>query len=129
MGVSPLLRETLYAMGAGRTALGLAPFVAPELLSRRLGFPAAHDNPSARLLARLFGVRDIGLGVLAVWATADASRLPFMALFQAAADAGDILSASIPLLRRQGIDRAATATIGFASVGFVAWLSVWFVSR
>ena len=33
----------------------------PILYTRMLGFPASHDNPTARLMGRFFGVRDIGL--------------------------------------------------------------------
>lgn len=55
-------------MALGRIALGIAPFVAAGPASRTLGFPASHDNATSRLMGRLFGVRDVGLGVLALWA-------------------------------------------------------------
>ncbi len=74
--MSPLLRTVVTAMGLGRIALGLAPFVAAGPASRLLGFPVAHDNPTARLMARMFGVRDIGLGVLAFYALAHPEAAP-----------------------------------------------------
>ena len=40
---------------------------AAGLSARLLGFPAHHDNATTRLMARWFGVRDIGLGVLVFW--------------------------------------------------------------
>jgi hypothetical protein len=87
-----------------------------------LGFPAAHDNPTSRLMARWFGVRDIGLGVLVFWSLRHPETLPFVLLFNAAADFGDLFSIAIPLVRRQGIDRAALVSSAFALPAGVAWL-------
>src|SRR5438067_6844180 len=95
----------LEAMAVGRIAIGLAPFVAAGPASRMLGFPRSHDTATARLMGRFFGVRDIGLGVLVLWALRHAEALPFVLLFNAAMDLGDLVSSAIPLVRRQGIDR------------------------
>jgi Domain of unknown function (DUF4267) len=119
-----MLAHVIFAMGIGRILIGLAPFVAAGTTSRLLGFPAAHDNPTARLMARWFGVRDIGLGVLVFWSLRHPETLPFIILFNAIADFGDLFSVSIPLVKRQGIDRAAIASAGFALPAGVAWLSV-----
>ena len=119
------LRYVVTAMGLGRIALGLAPFVAAGLVSRALGFPREHDSPTARLMARFFGVRDVGLGVLAFYATAHVEAAPFLFLFNAGMDAGDLFSTALPLARRQGIDRAALMSAAFALTGGVAWLVVW----
>src|SRR5437763_16427815 len=100
----------LSGMALGRIAIGLAPFVAPKSASRLLGFPASHDTATARLMARFFGVRDIGLGVLVMWALRHPEALPFVILFNAATDLGDLFSTAIPLVRRQGIDRGAAAS-------------------
>ena len=124
-----LLRSVLTAMAFGRFAIGAAPFVAPGITSRMLGFPVAHDTPTARLMARFFGVRDIGLGVLALWATRHPEALTFVMLFQAAMDAGDLASTAIPVLRRQGIDRAALRSAMFAATGGLAWIVVWLIAR
>lgn len=123
--MSPLLQAVVAAMGLGRIALGLAPIVAAGPASRLLGFPAAHDNPTARAMARLFGVRDIGLGVLAFYAIAHPETASFLFLFNGAMDAGDLLMFAAPLLRRQGIDRAALTSAGFALVGGLGWLAAW----
>src|SRR5882724_11094620 len=116
-------------MALGRIALGLAPFVAAGPSSRMLGFPASHDNPTARLMGRFFGVRDIGLGVLALWALRHPEALPFVMLFNAFMDAGDLFAISIPLVKRQGIDRAAVASAAFALIGGLGWLFVWLIAR
>src|SRR4029077_7380829 len=89
--------------------------------ARLLGFPAAHDNPTTRLMARWFGVRDVGLGVLVFWALRHPETLPFVILFNAAADFGDLFAIGIPLVRRQGIDRAALVSSCFALPAGLAW--------
>ncbi len=112
----------LICMGIGRVLIGLAPFVAARPASRLLGFPEAHDSPTTRLMARLFGIRDVGLGVLVFWAIATPAVLPFVLAFNALTDFADLVAISIPLLRRQGIDRAAWTSVGFALPAGVAWL-------
>src|SRR5512138_2804590 len=86
-------------MGIGRIVLGLAPFVAAGPASRLLGFPAAHDNATARLMARFFGVRDIGLGVLAFYAVGHPEAAPFLFLFNALMDGGDLFATALARLQ------------------------------
>jgi hypothetical protein len=117
------------ALGLGRIAIGLAPFVAAGPSSRLLGFPARHDNPTARLMGRLFGVRDIGLGVLAFYAVRNPEAAPFVFLFNAFMDLGDLFAISIPLVKRQGIDRGALLSGLFAFGGGLSWIVVWLIAR
>jgi hypothetical protein len=119
-----MLHTLIFAMGIGRILLGVAPFIAAGLSSRLLGFPEKHDNPTARLMARFFGVRDIGLGVLVFYALSHPAALAFVMLFNALTDFGDLAAIAIPLLRRQGIDKAAWRSVGFALPAGVAWLTV-----
>jgi hypothetical protein len=128
-GMSPLFKTVVTAMGLGRIALGLAPIVAAGPASRLLGFPAAHDNPTTRVMARMFGVRDLGLGVLAFYAVLHPETAPFLFLFNAFMDLGDLFTLAVPLVRRQGIDRAALASAGFALVGGLSWLTAWLAVR
>ena len=114
-----------FAMALGRIALGLAPFVAASPASRLIGFPAAHDTPTARLMGRLFGVRDIGLGVLVFYALVHPLVLPFVFLFNATMDGGDLFSVTIPLVKREGIDRAALVSGLFATMGGTGWMIMW----
>jgi Domain of unknown function (DUF4267) len=127
-GMSNLLRIVLSGMALGRIAIGAAPFVAAGASSRMLGFPKTHDTATARLMARMFGVRDIGLGVLVFWALRHPEALPFVMLLNAAMDAGDLASILVPLVKRQGIDRAALASAAFAVTGGLGWLLVWLVA-
>ena len=122
--MSPLVSKVTLAMGVGRVLLGLAPFVAAELSTRLLGFPPEHDNPTSRLMARFFGVRDVGLGVLIFHGLAHTEQLPFLLLFNALTDFGDLFAIAIPLVRRQGIDRAALGSAAFALPAGLAWLAV-----
>ncbi len=115
----------IVVLASMRVAIGLAPMVAATRTSQLLGFPASHNNPTARLMGRLFGVRDIGLGVVALGAVFGHVSLPFALLFNAAMDSGDAVMISIPLIRRQGIDRAAIASLGLAAMGGSAWLGTY----
>ena len=126
--MSFLFDSAVIGMGVGRILLGLAPFVAAKPASRLLGFPDKHDNPTARLMARFFGVRDIGLGVLAFYAIKHPEMAPFIFLFNALMDAGDLFAITIPLAKRQGIDRGAALSALFAIAGGMGWLVLWLVS-
>jgi hypothetical protein len=119
----------LATMGVGRVVLGLAPFVAVGLSARLLHLPKAQNTAVARLMARFFGVRDIGLGLIVFYALAHRELLPVAALFNASMDAGDLIAISIPLLRREGIDRSAWTSAWFAGTALLAWLLMFFVVR
>jgi len=91
-------------------------------MSRLLGFPHAHDNASARLMGRLFAVRDVTLGVLTWQVRDDPVLLRHAYRVNAAIDASDMTAAALPLLGRRGIDRAALSTAAFAFAGANVWL-------
>jgi uncharacterized protein YjeT (DUF2065 family) len=119
-----MLHFVIAAMGVGRVLLGLAPFVAARGSARLLGFPEAQDTPTARLMARFFGVRDVGLGVLVFYALNHPPALPFVLLFNALTDFGDLVAIAIPIARREGIDRAAWSSAAFALPAGIGWLAV-----
>ena len=127
-GMSPTTL-VISGMALGRIALGIAPFIAAAPAAQLVGFPAEHDNPTTRLMARLFGVRDIGLGVLALWGLSNPTALPFVLLFNAFMDAGDLTAIAVPLVRRQGIDAAAIKSAVLATVGGLGWLTMWLIAR
>jgi len=124
-----MFKLMILGMAVGRVALGLAPFLAARPAARVLGFPLAHDTPTTRLMARFFGVRDIGLGVLAVYALCHPETAPFLFLFNAFMDLGDLVATGIPLVRRQGIDRAAWRSASFAAGGGTLWVIAWLLAR
>src|SRR5580658_1819400 len=119
-----MLTTVIFAMGVGRVLLGLAPFVASNTASALMGFPREHDNPTMRLMARLFGVRDVGLGVIVFYGLTHPESLGFLLLLNALTDFGDLVAIAIPLARRQRIDRAAWTSVGFALPAGLGWLAV-----
>jgi len=119
-----MLSLVIAAMGTARILLGLAPFLAAERTALLLGFPRSHDTPTTRLMARLFGVRDVGLGVLVFYALGHPAVLSFVVVFNALTDFGDLVAIAIPLIRRQGIDGAAWRSVAFALPAGLAWLAV-----
>jgi hypothetical protein len=123
MSDDELKRLTAQA-AVGRVVIGLAPLLAPGPTSRLLGFPRAHDNPSARLMGRLFAVRDIALGVLTWQVRDDRVLLRHAFRINAAIDASDMTVAALPLLGRRGVDRAALSTAAFAFAGANVWLTL-----
>ncbi|HKG38993.1 MAG TPA: DUF4267 domain-containing protein [Conexibacter sp.] len=119
------LKRLTTRAAAGRVVIGLAPLLAPGPTSRLLGFPRTHDNPSARLMGRLFAVRDIALGVLTWQVRNDPVLLRHAFRINAAIDASDMTVAALPpLLGRRGIDRAAFSTAAFAFGGANVWLTL-----
>jgi hypothetical protein len=120
--MSTFISASIIALSAGRIALGLAPFVAAAPSARLVGFPAEHDNATARLMGRLFGVRDIGLGVLGLYALAHPEVRTFIFLLNAAMDAGDLVAVAMALGGRAGIDRGAWRSAAAAATGGLGWL-------
>jgi hypothetical protein len=116
----------VVAMGVARGLLGVASIVAPSPCARLLGFPPGSDTPTARVFARLFGVRNIGLGVLVSYAVLHRELLGFMLLFNAAIDIFDLAAIAVPIVRRQGINRAAWSMTGFALSAALAWVVAYF---
>ncbi len=116
------LRKTVSAMAAGRVAIGTIAVLAPGPSSRLLGYPREQDSPSARLMGRLFGVRDIALGAL-VWNVRDnPSHSRYVYKLNAWVDAGDATAMAAAVIGRQGIDRAALSSAAFALFGASGWL-------
>lgn len=119
----------ITGMALGRIAIGLAPFLAAGPTAKLVGFPGSHDTATARLMGRFFGVRDIGLGILALWGLTRPEVLPFILLFNALMDAGDLVATGIPLIKRQGIDKGAAMSAAMALIGGSSWIVMWLITR
>ncbi len=110
-------------MAVTRIAIGVAALVAPSRTSRLLGFPADQDNATARLMGRLFAVRDIALGVLVLHLPDDdPDRAAAVYKLNAFVDAGDAASMATAIVGRQGIDRAALASMAIAAPAAAGWV-------
>lgn len=110
------------AMSSVRAGIGLASIFAPAVSARIVGYPPAHDNPTARMMARLFGVRELLLAWLVLDAIGDPGG-PSASVFavQAAVDAADVAVQSWPLVKREGLDRGAAGGIVLAAGAAVLW--------
>ena len=61
-----MLTVLIIIICAGRIVVGIGPFIKPKLLMRSFQFPQGHENQTSIVLSRLFGVRDIFLGVISI---------------------------------------------------------------
>lgn len=122
MGVMSADQTYAAVMLAERVGLGVAAIAAPGPLLSVFGAPEGSDNAVMRYFARIFGVRNIALG-LQVWAARDdAERLRRLALMNAAIELSDAVvgaatAARVPEMRRAGV--AAVATSLAVASGFV----------
>ena len=108
--------DNIAALAGLRAAVGVSAWAAPDFSGRLLGLdPAA--NPQASYLGRLFGVRDLVLGIGTMRAEGDARKLWLQAGI--ACDAAD--AAASLLGRRNGtlstFTGVGTAVIALAAVG------------
>jgi hypothetical protein len=94
------------ALGALRIAVGLVSWLTPNLAARLFGLDAAH-NRQAPYLARLFGVRDLVLGVVTLTAKGPERRRWLLAGM--ACDAADAAAAGLGY--RDGYLPAATTAM------------------
>ncbi len=92
------------ALVAERVLVGGATIIAPHRLLTGFGAPADLDTPAVRYTARLFGIRNLALGVQVWQARHDPDRLRTLAGQNAAVEltdlvAGAALAKSAPELR------------------------------
>jgi hypothetical protein len=105
-------------LSVGRIALGAASFAAPGLALRAMMLDA--DDPQAPFLLRLFGARDVALGVVTLLAAPEAR--PALVKVGVAVDLSDAAAAG--LAARAGALRGLPATLiaGTASGAVVTGL-------
>lgn len=117
------MRAVALGFCAGRAAIGSLALLAPGFGSQRvLGFPAAHQNTSARVAARLFGIRELVLaGYTAMQVQRDVHQ-PELYLANAAVDSADATVLTLTFLGRRGIARGAFTSALLAVPFAAAWL-------
>lgn len=118
-----------WVLIVARFAIGLLPFVAMRPLGRRLGFPEAEICATSTLFARMFGVRDVGLGAILLLGLHHPEWLAAAFLGNAACDACDGVSLVVSLLRREPIAGPARWFLLSASVGVTLGLAGWALAR
>jgi hypothetical protein len=105
-----------------RALLGVAPFVAAGPLIPLLGFPPNEATTTAIVFARLFGVRDVGLGAIIVWSTQHPDTLPAVLVLNAATDLGDLGAFLLGMRGRPDLHRPLGICASIAGSACLAWL-------
>lgn len=110
--------QAARGLAVGRTFAGAAAWLAPDLAARMLG---AAEGPTSRFALRLFGVRDVAMGVGYLTASAvEQQRWLAIGMVVDAADAVAALAAQRQglLQRTVGVLVAVTA---LTAAGTAAW--------
>jgi hypothetical protein len=108
------VRSIATAMSGARAAVGAAAIAAPGLTSKLMGFPAGHDNPTARMIGRLFAIRELALAGYTTMQVQRDPRQPDVYLLNAAVDVSDAVVCGLTLLGRRGVARAAAGSFALA---------------
>ena len=108
-----LLRRYAGVMLAERVTIGAAAALAPGSLLNAFGIDSAEDSPTLRYFARLFGIRNVVLGILVWQSREDPQRLAAVASINAATEILDAVAGAVPLITRQG--RGASAVTAVAT--------------
>ena len=131
MARSPLFlastTEAERAMRAGgvRIGLGVVMVAAPGLGRKIFGVPGDQDNGSVRLLARLFGIRQLVLGVWALQVqgkSAEARKLCYQ--LNAVCDVVDVVALGIAGVTGKGLVQAAVMGSLLGSTETLAWIDL-----
>ncbi len=109
-------RTAVVVNGLARSGLGVVAVLAPALpLAPWVGAAAA--DPTARLLARALGGRDLAIGVGTLWAVRRAEPLAGWVVAAGLADAGDVATT---LLRFASLPRTGRWVVLVAAAGGAA---------
>ena len=111
-------------IGAARIAVGSSVGLTTTLAGKVFGVPDEQLTPGARLVARLFGVRNCVLGAWTISmrdAGAGEQRRCFQ--FNAAVDIADFLCIA-PFLRQRELRRAAVMSLALATSATLAWVNL-----
>jgi hypothetical protein len=116
------MRSLATALCVARAAIGANILLAPRLGSQLLGFPDSQDNATARFGGRLFGVREMALAGYTAAQVQRSVNQPEVYLLNACVDVSDVAVATLTLLGRRGIGRAAFGSALLAVPFAASWL-------
>ena len=108
-------------VGLGRAGYGLAAYAAPGPLAARSGFPGAAADADGAYVTRLFGARDVVIGVLTVLPGTRRVALPLGVLVDALDAGSGVLAGQEGMSKRMSTIATGVAG-GFAALGVVAML-------
>jgi hypothetical protein len=117
--------ERAMRAAAVRIGLGSVLVLAPGLGRRLFGVPATQDNTAVRLMARLFGVRQLALGAWALQVQArgpEERRLCYQV--NMAVDSLDILALAVAGLAGKGMVQAAIMGSLLGADEALAWFDL-----
>ncbi|MEA2684539.1 MAG: hypothetical protein QOK05_2867 [Chloroflexota bacterium] len=124
MGSTSEKERATRAAGVRMSVGGLL-LLAPGLGRILFGIPKGQDNAAVRLLARLFGIRNIILGGWALAAQEqDAASRRACYQLNAAVDAVDVVALAIAAVTGDGLVRAAVMGSVLGTGELLAWLDL-----
>lgn len=124
LGSSSESERVTRAAGA-RIAIGALLLLAPGLGRRVFGIPDNQDNGSLRLLARLFGVRNVVLGTWALMARdqeAEQRRVCYQ--LNAVVDGVDVVALAVAGITGEGLVQAAIMGGLLGTSELLAWVDL-----
>ena len=118
-------RERATRVGIARMVVGGSVLLTTGLARRAFGLPAEEDTASTRMLARLFGIRNVVLGTWALMARdqgADERRLCYRV--NAAVDAADLVVIAWAAVTGEDLARMAVMSGALGTSALLAWLDL-----
>jgi hypothetical protein len=115
-------RERATRIGVARMCVGGSMLVTTGLARRVFGVPEAQDNATLRMLARLFGIRNVVLGVWTLAARdqgAEQRRVCYR--LNAVVDATDLGILALGAVTGDGLVRAAVMGGSLGGSALLAW--------
>ena len=116
------MRATALTIAGARTLIGGAAIVAPRLVLKMFGFRRSQHSQAAVLVMRLFGVREVALGVLVVGAANIDPCRPNLYALNAGVDGGDALLMAAALQGRGRGERPVPSSLLLAIPVTASWL-------
>ena len=121
-----MLAAFIWIISIGRIIIGLAPIVLPNHAIELMKLPKAHDNTTARMMARLFGIRDIGLAVLTILTFYYAhDHLWFIFILNGVTDGADAVSFAVEL-KKEEVKKGAFNSMCIAGSVTIIWIIAYF---
>lgn len=113
----------LWSISVIRILIGVVIFIAPNWSLRRMGMAEDKESTQTFHFLNLFGVREISLGVLSLYAYQESSFHLAILLINAGTDFLDMLSSL--LLKRRGLEPKGNSML-IAGLATFAWIvGIW----
>ena len=114
-------RQVATALSAGRILFGLSSLLTPRLAGKVIGFPGAEVTPSAVVMARFFGVREVAIGTVSLLWLQDNEPSRVFAALNGAVDAGDVAFCTASLFTPGTPKRALLCSLALAIPYAALW--------